>query len=209
MAKAKRTEMSPMAFRKAFAAIAFLAVTLMQAHAQDAADAKFYVGKRIHLIVLSPPGGGFDAYSRMVAPYLGKYLDANVIVENKPGAGGIVAMNAVWVAKPDDLYLIISKVSASAMAQITSEPGVQYDISQYGYVGGLGPALDSLLVGPNSQFASVADLMKTRDVIRWAATGPMDGMSDGASMTCEGVKLKCKVILGYQGGAIAVLAMQR
>jgi tripartite-type tricarboxylate transporter receptor subunit TctC len=57
------------------------------AAAQDS-GAAFYKGKTVRFIVGLGVGGGFDAYARMIAPYLSKELDATVIVENLPGAGG-------------------------------------------------------------------------------------------------------------------------
>ena len=53
------------------------------ASAQD-----FYKGKTIRLIVATTPGGGFDAYSRMLARHMGKHISGNptFVVENMPGA---------------------------------------------------------------------------------------------------------------------------
>ena len=55
--------------------------------AQDAEKA-FYAGKTVRMIVGSGTGGGYDIFSRMIAPYLSKVLGTTVIVENQPGAGG-------------------------------------------------------------------------------------------------------------------------
>ena len=57
------------------------------AAAQDA-EAAFYQGKTVRIVVGYGPGGGYDVYARMVAPYLAKALGTTVIVENQPGAGG-------------------------------------------------------------------------------------------------------------------------
>ena len=65
--------------------------------AQDAEKA-FYAGKTVRMIVGSGVGGGYDVFSRLIAPYLAKTLGTTVIVENQPGAGGLIALNKLYVA---------------------------------------------------------------------------------------------------------------
>lgn len=55
----------------------------------------------IRLIVSFPPGGSSDAMARIVQPFLEKKLGQTVIVENRPGAGGMIAIEYVAKAEPD------------------------------------------------------------------------------------------------------------
>src|SRR5438128_558665 len=66
-----------------------------QAGSGDRAVTDFFRGKTLHLVVGYDAGGGYDTYSRVIARYLGKHVpgNPNVIVENRPGAGGLVATN--------------------------------------------------------------------------------------------------------------------
>src|SRR5687768_415517 len=70
----------------------------------EQAVADFYRGKTIRLIVGFAPGGGYDAYSRLISKYLGTYIPGNpsVIVENMPGAGSLVAANQTYNTLPKD-----------------------------------------------------------------------------------------------------------
>ena len=72
-------------FRGTLSALVLLAATCWAGvlAAQD-----FYKGKTIRLIVATTPGGGFDAYSRMLARHIGKHISGNptFVVENMPGA---------------------------------------------------------------------------------------------------------------------------
>ena len=79
------------------ASVALAASAFAPAHAQGEAD--FYKGKTVRIIVGFSPGGGYDAYARMMAPYMAQRLGANVVVENQPGAGSITAMNNLYVAE--------------------------------------------------------------------------------------------------------------
>jgi tripartite-type tricarboxylate transporter receptor subunit TctC len=63
------------------------------------------------------------------------------------------------------------------------------------------------LVGPNSTVRTPQDAMKLGKKLNWAASGPADGMSDGAAFTCEALKLDCHVVLGYAGSNQAALAV--
>jgi len=63
----------------------------------------FYKGQRITLVVPYTPGGGFDAYARLLAPFLQQALEAKVVVvANKPGGGGYRAANWMYLQAPRD-----------------------------------------------------------------------------------------------------------
>src|SRR4051794_26863886 len=66
------------------------------AQAQGVAD--FYKGKTITMAISSAPGGGYDALGRAVTRHIGRHIpgNPNVIVQNMPGAGGIVAGNTLF-----------------------------------------------------------------------------------------------------------------
>ena len=77
----------------ALVAATALCAAAAPAPAQNAAA--FYKDKTIKFLVGYGSGGGYDAYARMLAPHLSKVLDANVIVQNQPGAGGLVALTSL------------------------------------------------------------------------------------------------------------------
>jgi tripartite-type tricarboxylate transporter receptor subunit TctC len=80
-----------------------LAAALLLAAAMPLAAQSGFPSKPIHVVVPSPPGGPPDLIMRMLAPKLGAALGQPVVVENRPGAGGIVG--TAYVAKqPADGY---------------------------------------------------------------------------------------------------------
>lgn len=85
-------------FIKAISAI-LAAATGMVAAAGPAWSA--YPERPIRLIVSFPPGGSSDAIARIVQPFVEKKLGQTVIVENRPGAGGMIAIEYVVKAAPD------------------------------------------------------------------------------------------------------------
>src|SRR3954466_2868335 len=98
-------------------------VGLLASHAARAQSAEeaYYKGKTVKMIVGYGPGGGYDAYARMIAPHLSKALGATVVVENQPGAGGLNALNRIFTAPPDGLQMMIVNGTAASMSQLLGE----------------------------------------------------------------------------------------
>src|SRR5436190_1462007 len=72
------------------------------------AQANVYQGKTLRIIVGSASGGGYDLWARLLAQHIGKHIPGHptVIVQNLPGAGGLIAGNFIYgQAKPDGLTL--------------------------------------------------------------------------------------------------------
>lgn len=67
------------------------------------------------------PGGGYDIYSRLLEPHLEEMLQAEIVPENMPGAGGIVAATALMRSRPDGLTLGILNAPGLLVANLTGE----------------------------------------------------------------------------------------
>ena len=83
-----------------------------------------YPNKPIKLIVGFPPGGGLDFTSRLIAPYLAEALGQQVIVENKPGAAGVIALTELSRAAPDGYTLVVANIGPMVLApnMMTKKP---------------------------------------------------------------------------------------
>ena len=150
--------------------------------------AEFYKGKTVKFIVGVGVGGGFDAYARMLAPHIGRALDATVVVENLPGAGGMLALNQMVIAQPDGLRFKIVNGTPSLLAQILEQDNIKYDLTTMPHLAGVAAEPWGVLVGPTSPIKTPQDLVKPGQKIRWGGTGPTGGPSDGASLTCQALK---------------------
>jgi len=81
-------------------------------------------GKTIRLLVGFPAGGGTDAIARLLAEHLKDELGAPVIVENKPGAGGQIAAQALKAAAPDGTTLFLTHDhTVSILPLVVKNPG--------------------------------------------------------------------------------------
>jgi len=178
------------------------------AFAQDAEKA-FFAGKTVRVVVGSATGGGYDIYSRLIAPYLAKVLGATVIVENQPGAGGLISLNRLYVTEPDGLTLSFANGTSAAFAQLTDQQGARFDLAKFDFLATVGAPPGLWLVGPNSTIKTVKQAIDAKMKWRWAASGPADGLGNGAAFTCEALKLDCQIVPGYGGSAQAGLAVTR
>ena len=80
-------------------------LTFSQAIAQD------YPNKPVTLVVSYPPGGSNDLTARAIAPALGEALGATVVIENKPGAAGMISGTYVSRAAPDGYMILLGSLS--------------------------------------------------------------------------------------------------
>jgi len=212
----KRTATAAMGglmIRRKFLAIAFGAAigavgANAGAHAQSD-EAAFYKGKTIRLLVGFGPGGGYDTYARMIAPYIGERLGARVVVENMPGAGSMAAMNHLYTSPPDGLRMMLAHGTASGLSEITDSPAVRFQLGNFSHLATVGTQPYMWLVHKDSTEKRPADFLKSGRTINWAAGGPIDGLSDGAQITCAATRLNCRVVLGYKGSNDAALAVSR
>lgn len=88
-----------------------LAAVLSLVFAVGAAFAQSYPVRPIRLLTPIAPGGGLDVIARMIAPALTENLGQSVIVDNRPGASGAIAMELTAHAAPDGYTLAIHSVS--------------------------------------------------------------------------------------------------
>jgi tripartite-type tricarboxylate transporter receptor subunit TctC len=186
----------------------FCAASIHSARAQDTQKA-FYAGKTVRMIVGSGVGGGYDVFSRLIAPYLAKTLGTQVIVENVPGAGGLLALNKLYVAAPDGLQISLSQGTMAAVAQLSGEKAARFDLPKFSYLATVGAPPGLWLVGPDSPIREVQQAIDAKMKWRWASAGGTSGLGIGAAFTCEALNLDCHIVQGYKGSADAGLAVTR
>jgi len=114
------------AFGFALAVVAVVAGAVTGLALPSAAQAQGYPGKPVRVIVPFPPGQGTDVATRHLAEKLTRALGQNFYVENRPGAGGSVGMEALAKSAPDGYTLGIGTSGTQTMNP-TLFPSVAYD----------------------------------------------------------------------------------
>ena len=171
--------------------------------------AAYYEGKAIRIIVGTSPGGGYDTYTRLIARHFGKHIpgEPTIIVDNMPGAGGLLSANHMFkVAKPDGLT-IGHFVGGQFLQQLLGKPGIEFDALKFGYIGV--PAQDNFVVAiaKSSGVATMEQWLAAKTPLKLGAIAPGDGTYDTAKILEATLGLPLQVVSGYKGTAPIRLAV--
>jgi tripartite-type tricarboxylate transporter receptor subunit TctC len=127
----------------------------------------------VNLMVGFTPGGNIDLAARMAAPFFEKYLGQQIIVVNRPGAGGMLMLNDVAAAAPDGRTVALVSFPALVTALYDNRP--RYTVDSFAYVGLLTDEPYTIFVGPNSPYRTLPDLIAAAraepEVITMAGAG--------------------------------------
>jgi tripartite-type tricarboxylate transporter receptor subunit TctC len=78
--------------------------------------AQAYPSRPVRIIVNLAPGGGLDFMSRLIGEYLSRSLGQQIVIENKPGAGGMLGAETVAKSPPDGYTLLATMILLPAMS---------------------------------------------------------------------------------------------
>jgi tripartite-type tricarboxylate transporter receptor subunit TctC len=175
------------------------------ARAQD----NFFAGKTVRIVVGSSPGGGYDYWARLLARSMAKYIPGNpeVVVQNMPGGGSLVATNYVYsVAKADGLTLGMPNQSVY-MAQVVGDKEARFDAQKLNWIGSPDRNPTVLYIRADTPYKSMDDVIKAKAPPKCGGSG-----RDSASLMLaleDLIGAKFEVVLGYQGGSQTDLAVER
>jgi len=180
-----------------FCLISLIGAPVFAALAQD----NFYKGKTIRLIVGLAPGGGFDAYSRVIARHMGKHIPGNpaMIVDNMPGAASLLAANFIYkAAKPDGLT-IGNFVGGLVFQQMLGLAGVEFDGPKFEYLGV--PAQDNFMIGvaKSTGITSIEQWKSSGTVLKIGGVAPGGGTDDIPKVLKATLGLPLQMVSGYKG----------
>ncbi|MDR2336272.1 MAG: tripartite tricarboxylate transporter substrate binding protein [Burkholderiaceae bacterium] len=143
-----------------FVASALTLGVMAHAPAAVAQDAGNYPNRPIRLIVSQQAGGSSDTVARLWAEHAGKALHGSIVVENKPGAGGIIAAQQALSQPADGYTLMFGGVSQMVLNKFTYKP-LPYDPEKdFTGVGMLTTVPFVLVANPQSGFKTLDDLIK-------------------------------------------------
>jgi tripartite-type tricarboxylate transporter receptor subunit TctC len=171
------------------------------------APAQTYPAKPIRIIVGAGSGGGVDTISRLVGQQFDQSWRQQVVVENKPGAGGAVASDQVAKSSPDGYTLLTMSISYAVIP--ASHKNLGYDpIRDFTPVAVLVNSPNILVVHPSLPAKSVKDLIALAKAHPGQLTYASSGNGGAANLTLEAFKLATGtdiVHIPYKGTAPGVI----
>jgi tripartite-type tricarboxylate transporter receptor subunit TctC len=170
---------------------------------------EFYQGKNIRFIVGFAAGGGYDAYTRLVAKYISKHIPGNpsTVVENMDGAGSVIAANYMYNKAEKDGLTVGIWNSHNVFNQMMGDPSIRFDGRKFGWIGS--PSKDSVACaimgfsGPKTW----DDIVKSKQPIRMGATRAGNTVHLPAMLN-RWAGGKFDIIPGYTGTSKIRLAMR-
>ena len=176
-----------------------------------AAQAQYYAGKTITIVVGYKPGGGYDRTARMLARHLPDHIPGkpSIIVQNMPGANSLIAANHVYnVAKPDGLTIGTFNRNLP-IAQLLKVEGVKFDMTKFAWIGSAASESTILAIRADLPYKNIEDLKKAKEPVVIGATGPGANTYDFPLLLKEMLGLNLKVVSGYSSSSDIMLAIER
>ncbi|MBX9759847.1 MAG: hypothetical protein K2Y29_13810 [Beijerinckiaceae bacterium] len=175
--------------------------------AQSAAD--FYRAKTVTLVVGYAPGGGYDIYTRLLARHLGNHIPGApaVIVQNMPGAAGVVASNNIYVASPKDGTVIAAVDQNIPMFQLLGGKGVKYDATRFAWLGSMAASNGIAMTWAETGVTSLEDAKKRE--VSMGTTGANDDAYIYAKTLNALLGTRFRTIQGYSGTSSVNMALEK
>ena len=175
-----------------------------QPAASGAADSN-YPTKPIRLIVPQAPGGSNDVFARYIGSQLGERIGAQVVVDNRPGAEGMIGSEIVARAAPDGYTMLMASTAFTMNPAVINK--LPYDpIKDFDFVATLGRGPVLIIVGPSLPANSVKELValgKSKpNLITMASAGGFMHFVSAMFRSQAGFDA---VIALYRGGAPALI----
>lgn len=184
--------------------------TAVAAVALPALGNDFYKGKQISIIVGFGPGGGYDAYARLLGRHIGNHIPGSpgVVVQNMSGGGSVRAANHVYTAAAKDGTVIAAPNQNMPMYQLLGGKAAQFEGARLQWIGSLVGSNGLLYTWHTSQTRTLDDARKRETPL--GGTGTNSDSHIFPTLINKLLGTKFKVINGYSGGSKEIhIAIER
>ena len=175
-------------------------------------QADFYKGKTITVIAGTTAGALYDQWSRVLAQHMGKHIPGRpeLIVQNMPGAGHMIAANYLYnKSKPDGLTIIGSIVPSLYFDQLVGRKEAQYDWAKFAWIGSPVQGEYQMYMRADTPYKTIEDVRSAKEPPRCGAQGTSDTAYYLPKLFEELIGTKFNLVQGYPGGPEIDLALER
>jgi tripartite-type tricarboxylate transporter receptor subunit TctC len=175
-----------------------------------AAQADFYKGKTIELIISTGVGGGLDTNGRILARHLAKHIPGQptVVPKNMPGAGHIRAANYVYSQAPKDGTTIGTFIPIFVMAQVLERSrSIQFDPAHFNWLISTASNNSTIYTWHKAGIKSVEDASRRQVLMGGTGVGSYTVIYPTVMNNLLGTRFK--LVMGYQSTTEIGLALER
>ena len=138
--------------------VLYLAIGLAVANLAATVDAQEYPNRPVHVLAAAAPGGNPDVLARLLSQRLADVLGQPFVVENVPGAGGILAAKRIAEASPDG-YLLMLNDSGALAININMSPDANYQLKDFAPITALATVPTALVIIPSVPASNVNEFI--------------------------------------------------
>jgi tripartite-type tricarboxylate transporter receptor subunit TctC len=193
----------PIALATALCAMGFVLPVAAQT------PAEFYKDKTITIVLGHPPGGSYDLYARLAADHMKRFIpgNPNIIVQHRPGGGGVAAVRWFYAAAPRDgthMGLFTETIGHTQMLQ--PEAG-KWNVAEMPYVGSFTPSNAAFVVRKGAPATTAEAMRKTPITVGCTGVNSQSYQYPSALKSLGGFPFN--IVCGYRGSAEVILAVHR
>jgi tripartite-type tricarboxylate transporter receptor subunit TctC len=167
-----------------------------------------YEGETITAIINYSAGGPTDTFGRLFVEHLSGNLpgEPNIVVENAPGAEGILGSNKVYEAEPDGMTIGI--LTAPGLPDVLDNPAVTFDMAGWTWLAGI-PETEVFFIRSDAGVEEAAGLVDAANEVVIGGYGPTDVVDLSARSMLNALGADYRYVTGYPGGNDALAAFSR
>ena len=173
------------------------------------AQAPSLAGKNVTMLIGFGPGGGYDAWGRVVARHVGRHLPGtpNVVPQNMPGGGSFNAANHIYTVAPKDGTVLGIIARDAALGPLTGAAGARFDPLKISWIGTPTTETNVCIATDRAKVKTVKDLYEHELII--GNTGVGTGTYSYPKALNGLLGTKFKLISGFPSSTDVFLAMER
>jgi tripartite-type tricarboxylate transporter receptor subunit TctC len=171
----------------------------------------FYAGKTMTIVVGLPPGGGADAYARLVQRHYARYIPGrpSIVVQNLPGAGSLQSVMYLSANAASDGTVLGTFSSALLNEALIAPQRIRVDFRAFHWIGNVSEDVRVCYVWGASGVRTWRDLFSRDKELFMGATAPGTAGNADTAMLQNLFGVKLKQVQGYAGSADKRLAVER
>jgi tripartite-type tricarboxylate transporter receptor subunit TctC len=170
---------------------------------------EFYKGKTITIVLGHPPGGSYDLYARLAADHMKRFIpgNPNIIVQHRPGGGGVAAVRWFHAQAPRDGTSIGLFAETIGHTQLLTPEQGQWKVEEMTYLGTFTPSNAAFVIRKSAPATTADGMRKTPVTV--ACTGVNSQSYQYPASLKELGGFKFILVCGYPGSAEVMLAIHR